>query len=267
MTAWLPGVDRIPGNDSGTWAPDDETAPKVVWHTTEGSTIGGAVAAYTANNSWPHITADPVRKRLVQHVPLDRPARALRNTSAPGQTNREAHVAQIEVVCTSRTKAPAGLVSLRDLTDDQLAWLGVHVARPVSAAIGCPLTTSVTFYGDDAGWTLAAEGARQRLTAKQWDTYTGHLAHQHVPENHHWDGPFDMAAILAAARADILKPNSPKDVLDMTPDELRKIVREEVGRAIGWTRAVAENPTLADTDADSKRLADRAGHLNPERKA
>lgn len=209
MSGWLPGVERIPGNDSGSWAPDDENAPKVVWHTTEGGTIGGAVSAYKANNSWPHLTADPVRKRIVQHIPLDRPARALRNTSAPGQTNREGRVAQIEVVCTSKTKAPPGLVSLRDLTDDQLAWLGSHVARPVSAAIGCPLTTSVTFYGDDAGWTLATENARQRLTAAQWDTYTGHLAHQHVPENHHWDGPFDMAAILAAARGTDSKPPTP----------------------------------------------------------
>jgi hypothetical protein len=61
-------------------------------------------------------------------------------------------------------------------------------------------------------------------------------------------------------------PEPPKDVLDMTPEELRKIVREEVGRAIGWTRAVAEDPKLADTSPESKRLADRAGHLNPERK-
>lgn len=262
MTGWLPGIERIPGNDSGTWAPDDEDAPKVVWHTTEGSTIGGAVAAYKANNSWPHITADPVRKRLVQHLPLDRPARALRNTSAPGQTNRESRVAQIEVVCTSKTKAPPGLVSLRDLTADQLAWLGVHVARPVSAAIGCPLTTSVTFYGDDAGFTLATEGARQRLTAAAWDTYTGHLAHQHVPENHHWDGPFDMAAILAAARGTDTDPEG----LDMDEQTLRKIIREEVraenGRVIGWVRALAE--VLGHT---GKRLADRAGHLNPERKA
>lgn len=58
----------------------------------------------------------------------------------------------------------------------------------------------------------------------------------------------------------------PKDDDDMpTANEiaeaLRPIVKEEVGKAIGWTRAVAENPEMADTDPQSKRLADRAAHL------
>ncbi len=49
-------------------------------------------------------------------------------------------------------------------------------------------------------------------------------------------------------------------------EALRPIVAEEVGKAIGWTRAVAEDPKLADTDPQAKRLFDRAGHLNPARK-
>ena len=47
---WLLGWDRIPGRDSGTWAPDNEDAPKIVAHTTEGYTIGDAVNAFHANN-------------------------------------------------------------------------------------------------------------------------------------------------------------------------------------------------------------------------
>jgi len=53
--------------------------------------------------------------------------------------------------------------------------------------------------------------------------------------------------------------------IDEIVKALRPVIREEVGRASGWTRAVAENPETADTDPNSKRLADRAAHLNPEK--
>ena len=76
--------------------------------------------------------------------------------------------------------------------------------------------------------------------------------------------PF-LAMVNSFANPTTPPPAPPKDD-DMTPDEIRQIIREEVGRAIGWTRAVAEDPALADTDPNAKRLADRAGHLNPERK-
>lgn len=103
-----------------------------------------------------------------------------------------------------------------------------------------------------------------------------------IVQHNHWSGkdcptglrdgvPMGWASFLALVRTehDALtgsKPQPPQEI-DMTPDEIRQIIREEVGRAIGWTRAVAEDPKLADTSPDSKRLADRAGHLNPERKS
>ena len=59
--------------------------PKLLLHTTEGSSIAGAVGAYKANNSWPHVTVDPIRKTRVQHVPLTKPARALRNSATPAK--------------------------------------------------------------------------------------------------------------------------------------------------------------------------------------
>lgn len=229
MSVWLPGVDRIPGNGSGTWAPDNEDAPKLVIHTTEGTTIGGATSAYTANNSWPHVTADPRRRRLVQHVPLDTPARALRNTAAPGETNREGRVIQLEVVATAKTVPdhPAK-VSVVDLTDADLDWLGAHVVGPMCALARVPLTTSVTFYGDRAGFTLATVNARQRLSAAAWDTYRGVLGHQHVPENTHWDpGPLDVTRILAAAGG-ASTPAPPKGWLDMLSDDEQKELLSKV---------------------------------------
>lgn len=64
-------------------------------------------------------------------------------------------------------------------------------------------------------------------------------------------------------------PQPPEDDMPTAAEiaeALRPIVREEVGRAIGWTRAVAESPGVADNDSQSQRLKDRAAHLNPERK-
>lgn len=227
---WLSGFDRIPGVGSGSWASDDEDAPKIVWHTTEGGSIGGAVAAFTAHRSWPHLTVDPVRRRRVQHVSLLEAARALRNTSTPGQTNREARVFQIEVVATAHdpAKAPAGQTSVASLTGDELDWLGTHVLAPLAKATGTPLTTGVEFFGESCGFTLASETARQRMTTAVWDTYRGICGHQHVPENQHWDpGPLDVARILTAAR-NITSPTPPQPpkgpLMALTDDEQTELL-------------------------------------------
>lgn len=219
---WLAGWDRIPGESSGTWAPDDEIAAKLVLHATEGFAIGDAVNAYKANRSWPHVTVDPVRKRMVQHLPLNVPARALKNTATPGQTNREANVLQVEIVGTSHLPATAkGKVPLCALTADQLDWLGRVVVGPMCRLGGVAIKTDVTFYGEDCGWTLASSKARQRLTAAQWDKATGIVGHQHVPENDHWDpGPIDIDAIITAARG--AQPPTPVED-DMTPDQAKAL--------------------------------------------
>ena len=85
--------------------------------------------------------------------------------------------------------------------------------------------------------------------------------------------PADLAMGIhpASLPGGTTKPNPAPPEDDMPTAEeiaeaLRPIVAEEVGKAIGWTRAVAENPERADTDPQSQRLADRAAHLNPERK-
>lgn len=188
---WLDGFEKIPGNDSGTWLGNVD-APKIVLHTTEGPTAAGAYGAFRKNNSWPHVTVDPKARTRAQHVPLDRAARALRNTSTPGQTNRDGRVYQVEIV------GFAG--KAHDMPDDQLDWLGTHVLAPLAAATGTPLVTSVQFFGADCGWTIATASARQRLSPAEFDAYRGVLGHQHVPENTHWDpGALDVGRILWAA--------------------------------------------------------------------
>jgi hypothetical protein len=256
---WLPGYERIPGNNSGTW-----TGPgpaKLVLHSTEGGSIEGAVAAYRANNSWPHCTVDPWRRRLVQHVPLNQPARALKNTSAPGETNRLGVVIQVEIVMTARTVAPKGMRSVTELTGEDLDWLGTAVIGPMCRGAGVPLTTSVQFLGDRAGFTLASTTARQRLSRQAWEAYAGVLGHQHVPENSHWDpGPLDIDRVLSAARG--LKPTTPppaptpdpKDWLDMaTKQELSDLIDERLTAALG---ASAQNQVAKDMRSTKRHAVD-----------
>ena len=191
-TDWLDGFDRVQGNDSGRWSSTDVDAAKIVLHRTEGGSIEGAVQAYRGHNSWPHCTVDPVKRRRAQHVPLSRPARALRNTSRQGETNRDRRVFQVEIVGWS-AQSPA-------MTTDQLDWLGTEVIGPLARATGTPLVTTVVFHGPDAGWTLAVESARQRLDPPAYDSYRGILGHQHVPENTHWDpGALNVGRIITAA--------------------------------------------------------------------
>lgn len=251
MTGWLDGWDRVPGNDSGTWA-DGTTAPKLLLHTTEGGSIDGAVGAYRANNSWPHVTVDPARRRRVQHVPLDRPARALRNTSTPGQTNRSPTVIQVEIV---------GKAAETPGWDDECDWLGTDVVGPLCRAAGIPIRTTVTFHGLDAGFTLASTTARQRLTRAQWDSYRGILGHQHAPENTHWDpGGIDIARIIAAAnRTTPTGPSTTGDD-DMT-DADRKLLTDTLAeaKAAGLRAAHCEQllaqvlAHLNDPSTDGKR--------------
>lgn len=205
MIDWLEGFDRVPGNDSGSWARGDTVGAKLLAHTTEGGSTEGAISAYRAHNSWPHITADPVRRRRAQHVPLSRPARALRNGSTPGETNRDRFVYQVEIV---------GFAGRSHLwRADDVEWLGTHVFGPLARAVRAPLTTSVRFYGEDAGFALARVDARQRLPRAAWDAYAGLLGHQHAPENTHWDpGKLDAGRLLAAARGTTPTPSPEGDL-------------------------------------------------------
>jgi hypothetical protein len=160
---FLPGVKRVPGNHAGTFV---LSAPKVVWHTTEGSSIEGAIGAYRTHNSWPHFTLDPKSGRLVQHLPTNRAGRALEHRSGTVETNR-AHAIQVELV--GFAKESSGWSS------ERYAHIA-SLARQIEAAVGVPRRTFATF-------TLSG----QRLSDSAWLHGAGHCGHQHVPHNNHTD--------------------------------------------------------------------------------
>jgi hypothetical protein len=182
---------------------------KILLHSTEGSSIAGAVGAFRANNSWPHLTVDCPRRHVVEHLDLMVAARSLRNT--PGgadETNRDGTVLiQIEMV--GSAVHPTTLGSPEDLT-----WFGREVLRPLHDLTGVPLVSSVRWESYPASF---GANARQRLSPAAWDAYNGILGHQHAPDNQHGDpGSIDIAWIIRAATEED----------DMTVDELLKALQK-----------------------------------------
>lgn len=214
---WLPGARRsYPGNSAGSMNGDGSR--KLGLHSTEGSTIEGAVAAYRANNSWPHLTVDAPRRRVEQHVPLDVAARSFRNLPGGADaTNRDGnYMIQIELVGTATRPASIG-------SPDDLDWLGETVIGPACRLTGVPLVCTVDFMAYPASYGVT----RVRLSPAKWDAYSGLLGHMHVPDNVHGDpGAIDIGRILAAARQE--------DDHDMTEAQERTLNR--INESLGALR-------------------------------
>jgi hypothetical protein len=162
-TAFLPNVERIDGNDAGAFI---ASPPKIVWHTTEGSSVEGAVGAFKANNSWPHFTLNPQTGRLVQHLPMTRAGRSLEHRAGTVETNR-AHAIQVELV---------GFASESPGWSPQDYARIAQLARQIESACGVPRKAFAKF---------TARG--QRLSNAAWLNGSGHCGHQHVPGNNHTD--------------------------------------------------------------------------------
>jgi hypothetical protein len=196
----LPNSDLIQGNSAGSMNGDGSR--KLLLHSTEGSSIAGAIGAYRANNSWPHFTVDCRRRQVAQHLDPFVAARSLRND--PGgadQTNRDGSIhVQIEIVGFAGTPESLG-------TTDDLAWFGQKVVKPICDAGRIPILSSVTWvrYPNSYG-----KQASQRLSPDEWDVYSGVLGHQHAPDNSHGDpGLIDIHEILNAARGVIREDDMP----------------------------------------------------------
>lgn len=186
----------------------------LVLHSTEGSSLIGAVQTLRARNVMSHEVVDIREREIVQLVPLDRPARALLNRPGGVETNNRGGVVQVELVgFASRSTAeaagrPDGPI-MPELTDDELAWLGRYV-RDLCARCGIPFTFPLPFlpypqsYGNNG----------VRLSFDQWMRVEGVIGHMHVPENDHGDpGALDVARMAALSAP--------------APAQLRPLVEEE----------------------------------------
>jgi len=212
---WLAKAERITGNSAGTMNGDGSR--KLLLHATEGGSIAGAVGAYTTNNSWPHLTVDCPERRIVQHLPLDVPARSLRNAAGGQETNRDGKIlVQIEMVGFAGTPATIG-------SKADLEWFGREVVAPIARLTGVPLTSTVRWVAYPASF---GKQAAQRLHGSDWDNYSGVCGHQHADENDHGDpGAIDIATILSAARGE-------DDDMALDPEE-RKALIADIAKATG----------------------------------
>lgn len=220
-------VIDAPGNGSGAY-----TSPldKITWHSTEGGSIEGAIAAYQANNSWPHKTIDyrNGRRRVAIHLPLSVAARSLRNTSAPGQTNRDGTV-QYELV------GNAAQILEQYHEADWLA-LGADVVGPDARAAGVPLVCTVTMptYPPPNGERLGRESTR--LTHAQMAGTVGMVGHSNWPENTHGDPgsltqPYYRSGTVSAMDLILAGAGVTEQEDEMTPED-----REMLSEVHTWLR-------------------------------
>lgn len=176
-------MPRFPAAD---WVPADRNPlqftggpPKIVWHTTEGSTTEGAIATFRRTGYWPHFTVGP--EGVAQHIDTSTAAFALRNASGGAQTNTSC-CWQIEVVgFAGRPKTLRTLGHASRLAQ----WLTeVHGVEPTWPS-GYP---KVAVDGRDPG-------GHNRSTLN-WLGRSGHYGHCHVPENFHWDPAFTAGEVM-----------------------------------------------------------------------
>lgn len=145
---------------------------KLVWHTTETTGLPNY------GGSAPHFTLDPADGRLWQHIPLNRAARALK-AGGPNFWN----TVQVELLGFARDTH-----TWPDARYERIAKL----ARWIEANFGVPRTVAVTFQGNGATPHLPSLAA--------FRAYEGHIGHQHVPGNDHWDpGRFKIDLVIGMA--------------------------------------------------------------------
>jgi hypothetical protein len=152
-------------------------------HTTEGNSLEGALSSYRASDFWPHLTIEPSTRRIVQHLPLNIGARAL---ARPGVTQTNAaNCIQIDIV--------GNAIETPSWSEEDLTFIR-EVMRQIEALVPIPRQSGLTFL-DNIG---VSRNPRNRMTANEWEVFSGWYGHQHLPDNTHWDpDAIDIAFLLS----------------------------------------------------------------------
>ncbi len=191
----------------------------LVVHSTEGTTIAGAVATMQKNRSMSHEVYDP---HIDQHAPLvawDNPARSLRNMRGGVETNNRPGVWQLEVV--------GKAAQIPSYSDEWHQNLAARI-RFICQALDIPIAAPKPFVAYPESYGLR-NGLR--FTSAEWARAEGIIGHQHVPENTHGD-PGDIARTLAYL--DIEGGQAMADRLTSPPDQTNPWVEE-------WQKALLAN--------------------------
>lgn len=164
---WHPAAKRVPIASAPAQLQFTGGGHKVVWHTTEGAGIDGAVGAYKAAGVCPHFTIDISRgkRTLYQHLPINRAASALKHPAGTAPTNTACAI-QVEIVGFAAQSGQWSRASYFWLW--RLAvWCNKHY--------GVPMSTPVLWHHP------------VRLSGAAWVGAKGHVGHMHCPGNDHVD--------------------------------------------------------------------------------
>lgn len=251
---WLPGAQIIAATTAGGSYID--VPWRVILHTTEGTSIEGAISAYRRHGGWPHMTVDIGQRRIVQHYPFSVSARALKNTAGGVETNR-ARAIQIEIV--------GQAARMHELGAEDLKWLGGTVLRPIVEAFAIP-KSAPAFVPYPQSYGLKAS---QRMGRDKWLAGGFVAAHQHVPENDHGDaGAIDIAAVLSHAY-----PSSEENDMDAEArgwledtrgwaEELFKIATATAGANDPSGKPITDHWVVRYTLAELRKLAETVESLS-----
>lgn len=180
---WLPDFEyiEIPNRPGGSYDRTDRW--KIGLHTTEGTTIEGAVAAYRTKGVPPHLTLDRAKLRKVQHVPLNRRSYSLRNSEAEDEP-----VIQIELVGFAQDSP--------DWSDAEIMWLA-EILADIREFCPFELAYPPQGFGGSEGY---GRNGKYRMTMPAWEKFSGVVGHCHSPSpDTHWDpGDFRIDALLEA---------------------------------------------------------------------
>lgn len=165
---WHPGATRV--QVQGGIGKYLHVPAKLVWHTTEGSSLP------SYSGSHPHFTLNPKTGQLWQHISIASGAMALLHPTGTVETNR-AHAIQVELI--GRAAETGGWpASYYERIAKLARWIEAHGGVRRDCTVGFSNTP-------------------HRLTDQGWLSYSGHLGHQHVPHNTHWDpGSFRIQEVL-----------------------------------------------------------------------
>jgi hypothetical protein len=157
---------------------------KIIHHSTEGSTFAGAMAAFRqGGDSFPHFT-DTFENgvyRVHQHIPLSHAARALEHPPGTPETNRDRCI-QIEHV--------GFAAHMHEIPEGYIAGIA-RLCRFIENQVGVARVAPFAF---------TPPGVAHRLGADTFHHFSGHLGHQHVPNQpagHSDPGRLPIASILA----------------------------------------------------------------------
>lgn len=156
---------------------------KILWHTWEGTSWAALEAAF--RNYPAHLAVQTDLEEVRQYMPLNRSAEALRQ----GDTEC---VIQIEVSGFAR--------DMRYLSQKKINFLASVVYRLGLA--GYKVVDQWFEFHDELTNTkppLATEKSPIRRSSKELSNWSGHMGHQHMYGNDHWDpGALPIEAIIEA---------------------------------------------------------------------